>query len=398
MSSNFKIKPLPYLRIFIAIFLVYNFLGISNFPIYNPKLIIKPLIILVFIGFFGFVFGTLFVRQLHFNIKQNKGVKKNFRIFIFFLITLSFSFAIIIVTHIINGGIIIFMGDKRFTNLPLTNLIIYIGIANTLVYFANGLIENTINKKFILIFIIQSVFILSIGYRAPMIVLIGGATILFFIISNQHQAKVKKIFTFKNVIYFIFGLFIISYIGSYRVSLKYNTRKFFKNINHNYIDEHPVLSPFVSSISAFRYDQQVVGRLIKKTENNHLYGKLLASNAITLLPGSQLGARNIIGQIIDARKIKDGKPWSITPTLQGALFVDGGRVFVFFGFFFLAGFIEYLKKIVMVKKDPFNLTVYALFAMATILLIHTGYYDILIFLFTLVLYIIKFLVYRIKKI
>src|SRR5690606_12506284 len=181
-----------------------------------------------------------------------------------------------------------------------------------------------------------------------------------------------------------------------RVSQDYDVERYFRNIDSKYIDNNVFLKPYMSTLSVFRYDQEVVTTLIKKTKGNHYYGELAVSNILTLLPGAQLGARNKIGEIIEARKFPDGKPWSITPTLQGALYVDGGMPVVFIGFFILAALIEFLKKFMISRKDPFSVVLYALLAVNSVMLIHTGYFDVLVFILIGLILILQFITMRIR--
>jgi len=167
-------------------------------------------------------------------------------------------------------------------------------------------------------------------------------------------------------------------------------------MNIEYFESKPIFKQFIPTLALFRFDQQMVKIIIDKTENNPYYLGLAFSNFKTLLPGSQLGVRNIVGEIVGARKMPNGKPWSITPTLQGALFIDGGYFLVFFGFFLIAFIIEYIKKMMKERKDPFSLTLYALFTINTLMCIHTGYFDLTFYIMLIIISLIKLLTYRIK--
>lgn len=392
------IKPLPFQGIFLSVLIIFNILGIFNFSYYSNILDVKPLFFLLFISVSGFIIGTLLMRNLNLKISPIKGSMKPLRFTFYFYITVLLSFVMIIMTHVMSGGIVIALVNKRFTISPLVTLIIYSGILSSLLYFSKLLIDGKPLKLFFVLLFMQTILVLSLGYRAPMVVLLGGSSIIFFIIETKHKRKMKKLITFKNILYFAIGMIIISLIAEYRVSLKYNTRKFFKNINHDYFDKHRFISPFRSTLSVFRYDQEVVEKLIKATENNHLNGELITANFKTIMPGMQLGARNMIGELVNARKMADGRPWSITPTLQGALFVDGGRIAVFIGFFVLGLFLEYLKKLIIARKEPFSITLYALFFIFTIMLIHIGYYDVIFFLLLFILLVFQILIMRVKRI
>jgi hypothetical protein len=192
------IKPLPFQKLFLSIFLIFNFIGIFNFRFFSNHLDIKPLLFLVFLGLLGFAIGTYLIKRLRIKISPIRGSFKPFRFRFFFFIFLVSSFLLILYTHVISGGIVITLPDKRATILPFTTLIIYTGILSSLLYFSQLLLDKKPLKKFLLLLFIQVILVLSMGYRSPMIVLVGGATIIFFIIESKHKSRIKKILTIKN--------------------------------------------------------------------------------------------------------------------------------------------------------------------------------------------------------
>ncbi|WP_417237295.1 MULTISPECIES: oligosaccharide repeat unit polymerase [Flavobacteriaceae] len=406
--EKIKIKSLPYLRLFLVAFLFVNLIGIINFPFYKEKIDNGVLYLLVFLGLIGFTFGTLLTRIIKIKFSPSKGTFKPHILKFIFWVSNIFSLALILVTHAMNGGIIILMGAVRFKTFSYTNIFIYIGIITTLLFFSSELLANKKVKGWHIIFIaIQSLSVLSLGYRSPLIILAGSCAVIFIIVRNDFQNKYKNIFTFRNIIGFIGILVLMSSISSYRVSKEYNksgvskhydTRKFFQNMNLDYLDKHKYLLPVMPTLAVFRYDQEVLKKIVNKTKNNHYYGYLAISNFLTVLPGEQLGVRNIIGDIVDARKLPDGRPWSITPTLQGALFVDWGYLGVLFGFFFLGAFIEYLKKLMRSKMNPFSIALYVLVTINSLMIIHTGYFDVVFFILMGVIFFLNFIIMRIKYI
>src|SRR5690606_22821562 len=201
-----------------------------------------------------------------------------------------------------SGGIILLMGTQRFSGSTIITLFVYVGIIATCLYFSHLLLNNEkIKKRYIIFFLIQSIAALSMGYRGPLVVLVGSCFMIFFIVRNDHYNKYKNVFSIRNGIIFLAGIILMSTISTFRVAQQYNVRKFFRNINMDYINKNPYLKPYISTLSVFRYDQEVVTTLIEKTENKHLYGELATANLLTVLPGMQLGARNKIGEIIGAR-------------------------------------------------------------------------------------------------
>ncbi len=395
-NENIWIKPFPYLTIFLLLFLALNFLGIFNFSFYTKNIVKAPLLNLVFIGLAGFVSGTLLIRILKINFRPLKGTYKPHILKAIFLVAFFASLVLVFWANLKSGGIILLMGTQRFSGSTFITLFVYIGIVATCLYFAHLLLNNEkIKKRQVAFFILQALAALSMGYRGPLVVLVGSCFMIFFIVRNDHYNKYKNVFSIRYGLIFLAGIILMSTISTFRVAQQYNVRKFFRNINMDYVNKHPYLKPYISTLSVFRYDQEVVTTLIEKTENKHLYGELAIANLLTVLPGMQLGARNKIGEIIEARKFPDGRPWSITPTLQGALFVDGGRIFVFLGFFLLAALIEYLKKMMLFKGDPFSIVLYVIIAVNSLMLIHSGYFDVLVYILILLVFIIKFLVMRI---
>ncbi len=397
LLEKISIRALPYLRLFVIVFLLINLIGIINFPFYKEKMENGVLYLLVFLGLIGFISGTLLIRILKIKFSPSKGSFKPHVLKVIFWGSNIFSFVLILATHAMNGGIIILMGAARFKTISYTNIFIYLGIVTTLLFFSSELLANKKVKWWHIIFIaIQSVSVLSLGYRSPLIILAGGCALIFVIVRNDFQNNYKNVFTFRNLLVVLGVLVLMSSISSYRVSRQYDVRKFFKNVDLDYMDDHSYLMPFMPTLAVFRYDQEVVKTLVEKTEGNHYYGYLAIANFLTVLPGEQLGVRNIIGEIVEARKLPDGKPWSITPTLQGALFVDGGYFGVFFGFFVLGVFIEYLKKLMKAKKDPFSIALYVLVTINALMLIHTGYFDVVFFILLFVILFLKIVVMRIK--
>lgn len=397
LLEKINIKALPYLRLFLVAFLFVNLVGIINFPFYKEKMDNGVLYLLVLLGLIGFTSGTILTRIIKIKFSPTKGTFKPHILKFIFWTSNIFSFVLILATHAMNGGIIILMGAARFKTISYTNIFIYLGIITTLLFFSSELLANKRVKLWHIAFIaIQSLSVLSLGYRSPLIILAGGCALIFLIVRNDFQNRFKNVFSFRNVIIGISLLALMSYISSYRVSQQYDVRRFFKNVDFNYLDDHRYLMPFMPTLAVFRYDQEVVKKLVEKTEDDHYYGYLAIANFLTVLPGEQLGVRNIIGGIVDARKLPDGKPWSITPTLQGALFVDWGFSGVFFGFFVLGGIIEYLKKRMKSKKTPFSIALYVLVTINALMLIHTGYLDVVFFILLGVIFLLDIAVMRIK--
>jgi len=396
--NSVNIRPFPFVRVFLIVYILFNIVGIINFPIYNRIIKENYTVYLFFIGLTGFILGVVSFRKLNFNIlKTDLKEKKTNLIKIWLLVICLTCFGLIFLTNLLSGGIIILSGDKRFTSFAFTNLFVFASIIISLTYFANKLLNNRKISFFDFSFLlIQALFFLSLGYRSPLISLLGGFYIVFYSIRNDFQERFKRIFSWKILIGGMGFLILMSYIASFRVSLKYDLDRYYRNIDKKVLKENSYLTPLVPVIALFRYDQEVVDKLVQVTKDDPMYLGLAFSNIVTVLPGDQLGARNIVGKIIGARETPEGKPWSTTPTLQGAFFVDGGYAFVFVGFFFTAFFMEYLRKLILCKRDPFLFSLYGLVVVATLKCIHTGYLDVSFYIIIFVLFVLRFLVLNIN--
>ena len=397
-KNDSKIIPFPFVRTFLLIYLIFNLIGLINFPFYKNELDDNSNIYLFIVGLLGSIFGVITFRKLKiFNNSSNEIKNKSKNIFTLFAITFFLAFFFIVLTNVLSGGVIVLSGDKRFASFAVTNLVIYSSIVMTHVYFSNRLLRNKkVTWLNFLFLIFLSFLIISLGYRSPVITLLGSFFVIFYSIRNKFQNDLKKIFTFKILASAFAFLIIMSYIASFRVSQKWDIDKFYKNIDNEVINENIYLRPIVPVVSLIRYDQEVVGKLISETKDNYMYLGFAISNILTILPGEQLGARNIVGEMINARDTPSGKPWSITPTLQGAFFIDGGYIFTFIGFFLTVSFMEVLRKIIKIKRDPFYLALYGLMVVAVLKSIHTGYFDVSMYITIFTLFVFRFLCFKIN--
>jgi len=397
-KSKISISPFPIVRVFLAVFLFINLIGIINLPIYNDSLDDVKVTYLFLIGLVSFVLSAMLFRILRFRISERDlNLDKHRIIKLLFVIINAITFVSIIYTNIRNGEIIIFSQDARFNPTVITGLFVYMSIVITLAYYASILLENRKLKKRHFFFIaFQALLFLSLGFRSPLVSLMGGFFVVFYTIRNDYQNGFKKIFSFKIILGVFLFLALMSSIATFRVSRKYDVGKYYKNLNEEVLKNNSYLTPIAPTMALFRYDQQMVSILIKEKEGDPMYLGLAAANVLTLLPGTQWAARNIIGDITGARKRPDGVPWSITPTLQGALFVDGGYIFVGIGFLMAALLMEVLRKYIIKRKNPFIIALYGIVAVALLKCIHTGYVDVPFFFIIASLFLLKFIVYNIS--
>ncbi|WP_127846050.1 oligosaccharide repeat unit polymerase [Psychroflexus aestuariivivens] len=397
-KSKISISPFPIVRSFIAVFLFINLVGIIDLPLYNNKLENVKVIYLFLIALVSFALPAFFFRIIKFKISERdiKFDKHKLVRILFYAINLITVFSIIY-TNVRNGQIIIFSEDDRFGPTVITNLFVYMSIVITLTYYSCILLENKkLKAKYFVFLAFQSILFLSLGFRSPLISLLGGFFVIFYTIRNDYQNNLKRVFSFKILVSALLLLALMSSIASFRVSRKYDLGRYYKNIDDKYLEENTYLEPFVPTLSLFRYDQQIVSTLIEEKEGDPMYLGLAFANIKTLLPGTQWAARNIIGDITGARSRPDGVPWSITPTLQGALFVDGGYVFVAIGFFMAALLMEILRKYVRKRKNPFTVALYGIVGVSLLKCIHTGYIDVPFLIIIASLFFLKFIVYNIN--
>jgi oligosaccharide repeat unit polymerase len=395
--DKISVSPFPVVRIFLIIYLVLNLVGIINFPLHKDKLDPSNILLVFFLGLAGFVIGVVLLRPLKINLKKTKpDLNKTKYIKILFLFFNVTTFVSIIYTNLKTGGIIIFSKFDRFQIFAIAFLFLYMTIAITLVYYANRLMQNKKIRWYDLVFIaFQCALFLTLGLRSPLVMLLAGLFIVFYSIRNDYQNKLKQVFNWKVIVGALVFLAIMSSVASFRVSRKYDVKRYFRNINHEIVEENPYLAPFVPTIALFRYNQWVVNKIIEETSGDPMYMGLALANFSTVLPGQQWGSRNHIGYIIGGRENERGVPWSITPTLQGAFFVDGGYILVFVGFFVTAVVAEIIRKIIIKKRDPFLFAMYALFATSLLKSIHTGYEDVNFFIILSGVFILRFFVYKI---
>lgn len=69
------------------------------------------------------------------------------------------------------------------------------------------------------------------------------------------------------------------------------------------------------------------------------------------------------------------KSWSITSTLQGNLYADGGFFSVFMGFFLMSFFMYYLRTLLIKKVSIHVLIIYAYLSIGMIKSIYAAYAD-----------------------
>ncbi|MNC02150.1 hypothetical protein D3C76_308240 [compost metagenome] len=379
LSSDPKsTKKLHPLLLFIGAYCTYNILGLLNMPWSLQGAYSKDLPWSLFIiGLAGCVTGYILFGRKKAPLKYAKlRSSKSKTLGAFFLLIFISCIAFTIIT---NKGIPLLLGEARFTNSAIIfNLAPLFGFWIMFRYISDLNIKKK-PKKAPVIFYCAGIIIF--GYRAP--ALIALLTIYFYYTTFEFD----KNKTIKHAAITATAFITLSAIFSgYRISQEYELSDFFKNVDFQYVNEHKYVAPLVPVLSMFDFSQQTISS-IGTNLKSHMYGALFLSNYEALLPGSHWGARNIVGDLTDARWVNN-RPMSITPTLQGALYIDFSYAGVFFGFFIIATAICLIKSYATNGSALFKFSFCYLFTLS-LLSIHSGYWDISILFYCLFLAIIK---------
>lgn len=276
-----------------------------------------------------------------------------------------------------NRGIPLFLGEARFSNSAiLFNLAQMYGLWILLSTINQIEIGNRIKKAPIALYLIG---VTSFGYRTPALVF-GLIITIYIVLYKFPLGKSIKVGAVCGASF----IAISAIFSGYRVSQDYDVQSFFKNIDFEYISEHSYISPLVPALAMFDYSQLTVSDIAENLKTP-MAGRLFLSNYETFLPGRHWGARNIVGDIVGARWVSD-RPMSITPTLQGALYIDFGHWGVFLGFLIIGFTITMLYRASLTGTSRTRFIFSYIFAMF-IMSIHNGYWDVsfVFFLFFLIL-------------
>lgn len=254
-------------------------------------------------------------------------------------------------------------GLKPILTMPVFLIIPGIGLVGSsyLDRFKNGeLSRSQVRFRLIILTIISSIFLLSLGYRTPII-----AVLLMMIIIGYYG---KILAVWEVVIGALLGVGIIIGIGYFR-----SVEEFAITTN---------TSPFYTLQSRADFTLHVLNLL------NYISGNFgLEHGALTLsaIPGStDLGPRMTIGKLIAWRT-----EVTVTPTLIGPMLVDFGKLGVGIGMGLLGFILGIGYKILQKTKDSFYIALYALLLTYAILGVETGILDIQV----IVYFLLGFLLY-----
>ncbi|CAB3806647.1 hypothetical protein LMG28688_06375 [Paraburkholderia caffeinitolerans] len=363
-SAETGLKRVNPFILFLGIYTAYNIIGLIDTPWTIRGTYDKVLCWKLFVtGLIGFLLAFVFFRGV-----EKKTVtpmlrqRRSRQLTIFFLLIF---IVCLLLTILTSGGIPLFMGEERFGNSAIAfNLIQFYGFW-VLVRLISDF-EN--NKKISVIQIaVYIAGVLCFGYRTPVLV--------FFLVIYVYQIVFrmprKKAFLFGFVAIFAITGFAAIF-AAYRVSQSYDLVTFFGNIDFRYVNDHKYLWPFVPALAMLDFSQNTVSS-IGSALHQYMYGGLFISNYETFLPGKHWGARNIIGELTSARWVA-GRPMSITPTLQGALYVDFGYIGVFTGFFIISAGIGFFWKKAK-RWGALGKFGFCYLLTMSIMSVHNGYWD-----------------------
>jgi oligosaccharide repeat unit polymerase len=351
--------------IFLIAYIGYNLLGLLNLPwiiegAYDKTLCWQLFIIGLIALLSGYFLGPRAgARQ---TVAENKS-----RTSIQLTMLFSLIFALcIIVAIVLNHGIPLLQGEARFQNSAiLSNLAPLYGFWVLTRVISD--VERRRKPGFV-----QSIIyifgILILGYRSPVLafVLTYYCYLVIFRFSGTKALWISAIVGG--------GLaFFAASLSLFRVSQNYDVARFFANVDFGFVSDHKYILPLVPALSMFDFSQCTISK-IGAALNEHMYGTLMLSNFETLLPGKHWGARNIIGDLTGARWVA-GRPMSITPTLQGALYTDFGYVGVFVGMFIIAWTICWLRKYAS-SRGVVAKFCFCYFLTLSLMSIHAGYWDV----------------------
>ncbi|MCR1804829.1 oligosaccharide repeat unit polymerase family protein [Stenotrophomonas geniculata] len=387
-----SLKPSTLIPIgFIAAFAIFNIVGMIDLPIYRVSALgngvgtLNSVAIISLLG--GWICSMALPRRfLLSGVRRIKIVNSavyhakvaNHLSYMATLVALG------MVTLSVMSGASVTSFDGRFATSGSAFLALYsaiiINIYNVNIQLiARG--KSSINTKFL--FLITIALAIASGYRSPVVIAVA-CYIVSVAINSYRSGRRIKIKTRAALAIGIAGIIAFSGVYSiYRTSLAYDVRDYYYEYDTSSVPDSLLF--IMDPISTMHVDQVTISRIITSTDSSgHLGGNLLLSNFLTLLPGERLAARNIIGAMTTDRVTDFGRPWSITPTIQGALYADFGVFGVIFGLFFI-GFILRSISRWLESGSAVRVTVAAYIFINLLMGIHNGYPDVIFYLNIMIL-------------
>lgn len=278
------------------------------------------------------------------------------------------------------NGLVVSSYDARFSNSTTIQLLEYLLLFFVLLHFCARYIDKFRTSLYLLaLILVFATGAFTLGYRSPIVLFFASASLSSVIIFRAREGRLPwgRIVPMAVVgIIFLGGLGLFA---QYRTETKYESAKFYKGYN---LYALPVaVRPFMDPLTMMRADQQTVSKLVYLTGNGRYWGGgLFAANFITLLPGEQPGVRNIIGSLTTSHVSDEGKGWSITPTIQGALYLDGGITGVVIGGALIGMILTYLDRLSRRRPTAAVIAYSTFIAINIVMLVHTGYPDPIFYL------------------
>ncbi len=265
------------------------------------------------------------------------------------------------------GGIPLLKPSLRYSLKPILTMPVFLMIpgigllaSSYLEKFKRNLITRSQTRfRFLLLIVISSVILLTLGYRTPII-----AVLLMMIIIGYYG---KVLAVWEVVLGALAGIGLIVGIGYFRSLEEFAITSF--------------TSPIYTLQSRADFTLHVLNLL------NYISGDFgIKHGALTLssIPGSELGPRMTIGKLIAWRS-----EVTVTPTIIGPMLVDFGRLGVAIGMGLLGFILGIGYKILQKTKNSFYIALYAILLTYAILGIETGILDINV----LIYFLLGFLIY-----
>ncbi|KND56992.1 hypothetical protein BSCH_02641 [Candidatus Paraburkholderia schumanniana] len=350
-----KHRRLDPITIFAGAYLAYNLLGLPQAPWMIANAYDKALCWNLFLlGLAGLAFGAWLGRKL-FRVQTSKQLS------IFFLTMFCGCIAFAVIA---SNGIPLLQCEDRFGNSALvSNLAPFYGfwvLVRMISDAESGRRPSPVPP------IVYMAGVLVLGYRSPVLTFVLTYTCYLAIFRLSRRRAVWC--------GLLVGIALVVFAASlalFRVSQSYDPARFFANVDMAFMADHPYLLPLMPALSMFDFSQSTIVTL-GKVVHEPMLGRLLLSNLETFLPGKHWGTRNIIGDLTGARWIA-GRPMSITPTLQGALFVDFGHAGVFAGFTLLS---MAIRACYVAATSGGPLPRFCFFFAMALMAIHAGYWDV----------------------
>ena len=312
------------------------------------------------IAFIFFIIGAIVIPM---NLKCNKIIKFPYEDLYslgLLLIIIGIIFFFICIATV--GGVPLLKPSLRYSLKPIFTmpvLLIIPGMCILASVYTEKMKINLITRsqarfRFLILLIITSLFILSLGYRTHLL-----SIILILIILGYYGDIIAP---WEVVIGALLAIGLIIGIGYYRSLSEYAITK--------------ATSPFYSLQSRADFTLNVLNKLNTIGGNYGVtHGHLIASS----IPGSEKSPRMIVGKLIAWRT-----EVSVTPTLIGQMVADFGKIGVaiemtLLGFNLGIGF-----KIVKITKNYFYIGLYALIITYAILGVETGILDIQVIIYYLI--------------